>query len=250
MRPKKFNEHKPFGHRKITTAADAARFIRSAGFCMLFPIKNLPLLSLYEAIKGGKPPRDFTWDRDVENLWKWKDQLGKQRRAYYGKYFRGRGTFISLEFLPHFLTMRGSALKPDDFQQFHAAGKISNEACVIWEALAKNGPMATLELRHACKFDSKRGNVRFKRAMLELQCLLVVVHFGTEQETGAWASGRFELTSRAFPEAANAARKLTLEAARVAIAAKYREWHPGSEPARIARLFGWSKSEAAAACSQ
>src|SRR5271169_1194975 len=98
MRPKKFNEHKPFQHPKITTPAEAARFIRSVGFCMLFPIKKLPLLSLYEAIKGGKPPKEFNWDGDVEKIWKWKDLLGKQRRAYYGKYFRGRGTFISLEF--------------------------------------------------------------------------------------------------------------------------------------------------------
>ena len=250
MRPKKFNEHKPFEHRKLTTSAEAARFIRSAGFCMLFPIKNFPLLSLYEAIKGGKPPRQFTWDRDVENLWKWKDQLGKQRRAYYGKYFRGRGTFISLEFLPYFLAMRESALAPEDFQQFHAAGRITAEARVIWEALAKHGPLATLELRHACKFDSKRSNVRFKRAMVELQCLLVVVHFGTEQETAAWASGRFELTSRAFPEAMREAAEISPETARAAIAAKYREWHPGAQPSHIAMLFGWSKNETMAACSQ
>jgi hypothetical protein len=217
---------------------------------MLFPIKNFHLLSLYEAIKGGKPPQKFTWDRDVENLWKWKDQLGKQRRAYYGKYFRGRGTFISLEFLPCFLAMRESALAPEDCQQFHAAGRITAEARAIWEALTKHGPLATLELRHTCKFDSKRGNVRFKRAMVELQCLLVVVHFGTEQETAAWASGRFELTSRAFPEAVHKAADISPEAARAAIAAKYREWHPGAESARIARLFGWSKNETMAAFSQ
>jgi hypothetical protein len=250
MRPGKLLENKPYGRRKIATAAEAVRFIRSAGFCMLFPIKNLPLPSLYEAMKCGKPPREFTWDRDVQKLWVWKDQLGKQRRAYYGKYFRGRGTFISLEFLPHFLAMRESALAPDEHQRFHAAGRISGEAFAIWEALDKHGPLATLELRHACKLDSKRGNLRFKRAMLELQCLLVVVHFGTEQETAAWASGRFELTSRAFPEAAHAAREITLELARASIAAKYREWNPGAEPARIAKLFGWSKSEALAACSQ
>ncbi|MGH9705060.1 MAG: AlkZ-related protein [Candidatus Acidiferrales bacterium] len=248
MRPKKFIEHKPFTHRKISTSAEAARFIRSAGFCMLFPIKNFPLISLYEAIKDGQPPRKFNWDRDVENLWKWKDLLGEQRRAYYGKYFRGRGTFISLELLPHFLAMREIAAAPEDFQQFHAAGKISNEACAIWEALSKHGPMATLELRHACKLDSKRGNVRFKRAMVELQCLLVVVHSGVEQETAAWASGRFELTSRAFPGAARAASGISPQAARSAIAAKYLEWHPGAETPRVARLFGWSKQEAMEAC--
>jgi len=39
------------------------------------------------------------------------------------------------------------------------------------ESLADLGPLATLELRHACKMDSKAGNVRFKKAMNELQCL-------------------------------------------------------------------------------
>jgi hypothetical protein len=235
--------------RKVKTPAEAVRFINAAGYCLLFPIKNLPLPSLYHAVKGAKPPRNLAWDTEVEKLWGWKDELGRRRRAYYGKYFRGRGTFISLEFLPHFLAMRGSPLAPGECNRFYAAGQISDDGRTIWEALAKHGPRATLELRHACKMDSTRGNLRFKRAMLDLQCLLAIVHFGTEQETAAWASGRFELTCRAFPEAVKKAREIAPETARAAIAAKYLEWHPNAEPARLGRLFGWSKAEAVALCS-
>jgi hypothetical protein len=75
-----------------------------------------------------------------------------------------------------------------------------------------------------------------------------VVHFGAEQETTAWASGRYELTRRAFPKQTTAARHISLEDARSKLAAKFCEWHPNSSPMQLARLFGWTKVETVAAC--
>ncbi|PYU31711.1 MAG: hypothetical protein DMG28_14440 [Acidobacteria bacterium] len=230
--------------RKVRTAADAVRFIDAVGYCLLFPVQNLPLPSLYYALARRYP---LTWDTYTEKIWHWKDDLGRQRRAFYAKYFKGRGTFISLALLPHFLAMRDSAASPGDHERFYAGGRISHDARAIWQALEQHGPLATLELRHACKMDSKAGNVRFKRAMLELQCLLQVVHFGAEQETAAWASGRFELTARAFPRQVLRAREIAPETARAVIAKKYLHWHPEVLPVRLARLFRWTEAEAAAA---
>ena len=204
----------------------------------------MPLPSLYFAVARRQP---VTWDSDTEKIWRWKDEFGLKRRAFYAKYFKSRGTFISLGLLPHFLAMRESAAGPGDHERFYAAGRITHDARTIWAALERHGPLATLELRHACKLESKAGNPRFKRALLELQCLLLVVHFGAQQETSAWPSGRFELTSRAFPRQVSLARRLAPETARAALAAKYLEWHPGTEPLLLARLFGWPKAEAVAA---
>jgi len=191
--------------------------------------------------------RGPSWDKYCQKIWRWKDELGLKRRAWYAKYFKGRGTFISLAMLPNFLAMRGTAAAPGSHEAFYAAGRIGHDARTIWRALEEHGPLATLELRHACKIETTAGNVRFKRAMLELQCMLLVVHFGAEQETAAWASGRFELTARAFPEAITAARRIAPDEARAAIAAKYLEWHSGAAPARVASLFGWSKADTLAA---
>ena len=94
--------------------------------------------------------------------------------------------------------------------------------------LEEHGPLATLELRNACKMDTKSGNIRFKRAILELQCMLIVVHFGTEQETNAWASGRYELTCRAFPKQTAAAKNISSEV---------RPGKTGSEILRMASEF-------------
>jgi hypothetical protein len=235
--------------RKVTTPAEAVRFIDATGFCLLFPIQRLPLPSLYYAVKAGKMHGGMGWDKDTAKMWGWKDELPRKRRAFYAKYFKMRGTFLSLRYLPHFIAMRGSLAAPGDYERFYAEGRIGDAARAIWETLEKHGPLATLELRHACKLDSKPGNLRFKRGMAELQCLLLVVHSGTAQETAAWASGRFELTARAFPKQWKEARGITPSAARTAIAAKYLEWHPDAPVLRVARLFGWTKEETAAALS-
>jgi len=230
--------------KRVSTLAEAGRFLDHVGFCVLFPVKGVELPSLYFAAARKRP---VIWDRYALLIWDWKDDLPKRKRGFYAKYFKGRGSFLSLGMLPHFLAIEGSAAAIEDAEHYYRAGQITHHAKEIWEALAANGPMATLELRNACKMDSKAGNVRFKKAMLELQRALLVVHFGSEQETAAWASGRFELTARAFPKQANEARKISPESARTEIAAKYLETHADAPPVQLARLFGWSKAEALAA---
>lgn len=228
----------------MKTAADAVRFIDATGYCLLFPVKKVPLPSLYYAMARRTP---VSWDDYGAKLWEWKDNLPRWHRAFYSKYFYGRGTFISLKLLPHFLALEGTGLEAGGHGRMYAAGRISADACAVWEALDTHGPLATLELRHACKMESTAGNKRYKRAILDLSRALVVVHFGAEQETGAWASSRFELTARAFPEEAVAARRLVPEAAREAVAKKYLAWHSDVKAQALARLFRWPKADAVAA---
>ncbi len=232
--------------KPVRTAADAIRFIEHSGFCLLFPVKGVALPSLYyAATRRMTLPR--TWDKYCQLVWKLKDELPRRRRAFYAKYFKGRGSFLSLKMLPYFLSQEDSAVGLHDYEELYSAGRITHGARGIWETLARQGPMATLELRHACKMETKAGNIRFKKAMLELQRRLIVVHFGSEQETAAWASGRFELTSRAFPKQAKLARTISREKAHKIIAAKYLLLRPDASPMDLARLFGWSRVEAVAA---
>lgn len=243
MKPRETHENGMRWPRRVVTPAEAVKYIDAAGFCMLFPVTSVPLPSLYCAVTRRSPDAGVYFDKYFEMIWDWKDQLPRRRRAFYAKYFRGRGTFISRRQLPYFLAMRDTATASGDHDRFYREGRIHDDARVIWEALEEYGPLATLELRHACKMETTAGNVRFKRAMLDLQGMLVVSHFGVEQETGAWASGRFELTCRAFPEETAAAVNVTPEKARERVAAKFLEHHPGAPPAQLARLFGWSKEE-------
>lgn len=235
---------------RIVTAAEALKYINAVGYCVLYPVKNVPLASLYYPVTRRNPHKKLVWDKYSMMIWRWKDDLPRRRRAFYAKYFRGRGTFISLHLLPHFLAIEEAAVSPSDHERVYAEGRIRADARTVWEALAKHGPMATLELRHACRMETKAGNVRFKRAILELQRLLIVVHFGSEQETGAWASGRFELTCRAFPGQVAESCRISPTGARAALAAKYFEWYPSAPSERLAQLFRWTKAESAAAIAQ
>jgi hypothetical protein len=234
----------------IRTIAQAARYIDRVGFCLLFPSKKLPLPSLIEASKGRalrnyKPCAD--WSDDFIRLWRWKDELPRKRLAYYGKYFRGRGVFLSLEFLTYFYCLEGNHGTRDEHERLYREGKITADAHAVCAALAKRGPQATLELRYGLGWEAKRGNRRFKRALLELQQRLLIVHWGTKAETRAWESAVYQLTARAFPKAMRAAAKLSPDAARQRIAAQYRKQCAHAKPQEVARLFGWSRTEAQAA---
>src|ERR1700730_396330 len=230
--------------KRVKTVSDAAEFIDSVGFCVLFPVKNVPLPSLYYAVSHRTSAR---WDKFAQLIWAWKDELPKKRRAFYGKFFKGRGTFLSLQSLEYLLATHESAIPADRAEDFYDAGRISRDALEIWQALARHGPLPTLELRHACKMETQPGNKRFKKAMLELQALLIVTHSGARQETDSWASNRFALVSRAFPTQAAEARILSPETARGALAAKYRSLYPSTAPDQFARLFGWTKAQALSA---
>lgn len=233
--------------RRVGTLADAVKFIDAAGFCTLFPVTNVPLPSLYCAVTGRAADDGIVFDEHFEKIWHWKDELPRRGRAHYAKYFRGKGTLISRAYLPHFLAMREAAAAPYDHERFYREGRIRDDARLIWQALAEHGPLATLELRHACRMETTAGNVRFKRAILDLQRLLVVSHFGSEQETGAWASGKYELTSRAFPKETAAAFEIEPQGARAKLAAQFVELMSGAQAAQLARLFGWTKAQAEAA---
>lgn len=226
---------------RLRTTADAMRFIETVGFCVLFPVRNVPLPSLYYAVSRRQ---EVHWDKSAQLIWNWKDELPKKRLAFYGKYFKGRGSFISLKFLPQFLATQGTAMEPRDAEAFYRTGRISHDALELWLALAKHGPLPTLELRHACIMESQAGNKRFKKAMLELQGLLIVTHSGAEQETEAWASNRFDLVARGFSKQVAEARRISAEEARVTIAVKFKTLYPDTTLGQIARLFGWTKAQA------
>jgi len=56
--------------RRVLTAAEAVKYIDATGYCMLFPVANVPLPSLYYAITRRNPRVDFVWDKYSVMLWR------------------------------------------------------------------------------------------------------------------------------------------------------------------------------------
>jgi hypothetical protein len=132
-------------------------------------------------------------------MWAWKDELPRRGKAWFGKFHRGKGTFIA----PRLLTAAGEALEipwdPEAAEFLYGRGRLSEEARRIAAVLRREGAQPTLALRYAAGFDTPRRNLRFKRAIVELGRALLVTHFGAQKEEGAaWPSTVYELTPRAF----------------------------------------------------
>jgi hypothetical protein len=189
----------------VRTFEQAAAWIDEVGIALLYGRSHLPSLS------QAMGQKRMVWDATAEKMWEWKDQLPKRRKAWFGKFVRGKGTLIA----PRLLVAVSDAVQtPWDVgaaEFLHARGRLSDEARRVAAVLLKEGKQPTLALRYAAGFVSKRENVRFKRAMVELGRTLLVTHFGAEKEEGAaWPSAVYELTPRAFarlsPRISEAAR--------------------------------------------
>jgi hypothetical protein len=217
--------------RRIKTMLEAARWIDSVGFCLLFATTQpIELPSLFEAVKGRRNAHIDDWDADADLVWGWKNELPATRRAYYGKALTGKPIFIARAMLPYVLAIAA----PTDLQTEYARGRISYEAKRVYDTLSSIGPTPTIALRQATGLD----NVRYHRALDELQRLLVVMPVGATTEQSAWPSQIFDLVSRWFPHQFARAQTIHLDQAYRVIVRRYVETVVAAQPATLQRTLG------------
>lgn len=178
--------------RRVGSLARAAAFVEDVGFALLFPKAGVELPSLWDAA-SDRPIRALgeEWGPDAERVWGWKDELPRRGLAWYGRFLRGRPSFLSPALLADLYPRSG---RPDDFDE----QPLSPEARRIARILLRSGPQPTSALREALDAQGRRGGERFEAALTELGRRLVVTHFGVEDEGAGWPSAVLELTARAF----------------------------------------------------
>jgi hypothetical protein len=227
--------------RRLRTMNAAARFIHQVGFCWLFAPRggNLELPSLFEAVKGRRGMQIFDWDEDSDKVWGWKSDLPAAHLAYYGKALAGKPGFVSLDVLPFLI----AAVGMESMDHLYEFGGISHEAKKIHRALESLGPQPTRALRAAAGLDTKNGNLRYHRALDELQRRLFVMPVGATNEGNNWPSQIFELVERWFPAQVELARSVDVGEARRALVMRYLKTVVGAPRTVIGRLFGIPREE-------
>ena len=226
--------------RRVRTMDDAAQFIDSVGFSLLFAsTQGIELPSLFEAVKGHRDAHIEDWDQDSDRVWVWKNDLPAARRAFYGKALAsGKPVFISLKMLPYLLAT--AAL--EDVDDAYKHGRISQDAKRVHQTLRAMGPTPTIALRAALGLDV----TRYHRALDELQRSLVILPIGAVNEHGAWPSQIFELAARWVPRQATRAQKIPVDRARRVVVARYVETVVVCTAAMIGRVFGWPRVQVTA----
>jgi hypothetical protein len=226
---------------RLRTEEEAAQWVDACGFTLLFPVKNIELPNLWEAICGRR--RALTsehYSEGMDETWTWKDTLPARKRIFYAKILRGKATLISLRMLPYFYALSENFGEIDDYLLEYEDGRLTDEAKRVYEALLRHGqPASTGILRREAGLDGKANMTRFDRAVYELQRGFKIAKVGIS-ETNAWKySYVYDLFIRVFPDVPGLAREITRGQAMRRLVTQYLSTVVVASEQQIGRLFSW-----------
>lgn len=118
----------------ISTQAELEEAALSYGLLPFFP-NNIRGFSVEEMTAPGM----LFGGNEYEGCWEWKGPVVRNRTTAYGKFFRKKAGFVSLELLPCFLKMRRERFKMKP-------GSIDE---MVYDIISINGSMTSTDLRAA-----------------------------------------------------------------------------------------------------
>lgn len=223
---------------RIQSPAQALDFVNERGFTFFWPVKGIPLPSLWTAVAGDRPVPD-EHDDPGHITWRWKDDSLDKRVWYYGKILRRKATFISLEVAQYFyaLSENYGSLEEDYLVAYHE-GRLTQAAKQIYEALLDNGALDTISLRKAARLVNAKES-EFNRAMEDLQKDFKILPVGIA-EAGAWRYAyRYDIAARHMPELPEKARSIGEAEARQKLVDLYFASVGAAQMRDVTKLFGW-----------
>jgi uncharacterized protein YcaQ len=227
---------------RLQNLNDAVEFVEARGFVTLWPIQSVDLPSLWTATAGDRPVAS-EHDDPGHITWGWKDEMLDKRKWYYGKLLRGKATIVSLEVIPYFYALSDRVGEADDYRLAYEDGHLTYESLRVADALLKNGPQHTIQLRRLSHLSASQSKSRFNKAISDLQRGLWIVPVGVAR-AGAWHYAFiYELFDRWFMNITAQARPITLAEARTELARRYLDSVGLSTAKDIGRLFRWRLKE-------
>jgi hypothetical protein len=104
------------------------------------------------SIEEMTPPDLLFGDDFNQGPWGWKGPIISNWNSAYGKFFKGKAGFVSLEWLPDFMNWR---------RHVHRFKKEDKDARHIYEVLVENESMISRQLKKACGFTLSRKRRTF-----------------------------------------------------------------------------------------
>jgi hypothetical protein len=235
----------------VRSARAALAFVEDVGFCSTFYCFAEGVPCLWEAVVGrSRPrwPRHSHHDDGVGLTWQLKDELPAARRVYYGKVLRARPMLVALDVFPAFYALGRGRQRARDYRAEYEAGRLSHTARRLMDALAREHPQYTRELRASAFMLEPAKTREFERAMAELQQGLWVVK--TEERYEPTFSYRWDLLEAWLPDPVAEGRRLSRPAALDRLVARYLDAAVFTTPRTLARLFAVAADEVAASVAR
>lgn len=116
-------------------------------------------------------PRYWWTGSEERDPWEWRKLAARSHRVAYGKFFGGKAGFISLEWLPAFISYRRDGY---DFEALWFAGQAQFRQKKIMDCLSGVFEMPGWQLRKEAGF-GRGGEKNFEGTVTALQNMLYVV---------------------------------------------------------------------------
>jgi hypothetical protein len=234
--------------RRVRGERGALAFVNEVGFASTFFVFPEGVACLWEAV-AGRPrprwPRHSHHDASIALTWSLKERLPARGLVYYGKLLKGRPMLVALDVFPAFYALTRGRQRARDYRLEYEAGCLSHSARRIMDALVREHPQYTRELRANCFLLDPARTREFERAMAELQQGLWVVK--TEERYEPTFSYRWDLLEAWLPEAVAEGRRLSRPDALQRLVARYSAAAVLTSEGLLARLFAVSRAETRAA---
>lgn len=233
---------------RVRDERQALAFVDEVGFCSTFYCFPEGVPCLWEAVAGrARPrwPRRSHHDAAIGLTWQLKDTLPAARRVYYGKLLKGRPMLVALDVFPAFYALVRGRQRARDYRAEYEAGHLSQPARRLMDALAREHPQYTADLRANTFMLGPERTREFERAMAELQQGLWIVK--TEERYEPTFSYRWDLLEAWLPESVSAGRRLARDRALEHLIGRYAAAAVFTRERALQRLFGFPAAEIARA---
>ncbi|MCL4514868.1 MAG: winged helix DNA-binding domain-containing protein [Firmicutes bacterium] len=217
---------------KVHTDEEAARYVEERGFALLAPLKGVNLPNLSDA-DYREPWPGYTI---TDGAWRWKEILPGEKRCVYGKFLRGRGTFISWDLFPHFYALYGPA---DDPEEEYLAGRLGRKERLVLETVEEFGPIDSRALWKKVGFQFGGERAGFVHALDSLQTRFFLTVSGGSLE--GWSLHQWDLVTRQVPEGL-LDKPPSLEEARATLLHRLVDNCVSCRPAEAAGLLRWPRA--------
>lgn len=220
----------------IQTIEDARSFLESVGFCLLYPVRSLPVIptfmGAYTGSSQGIPDARHAFaDPRTKPAIELMVRLLRERNAYEINFVPETSLLVSAELFPFFYALTGDR-NPKAAPKMKAQGaKVSPLAIRIFEVLQKKGALSKGALRELIGGDP--SNAALDRALNELWSILKITRVDySEREGASW-----DLLYHWSPKAVKEGVALSLPEAISGLLGKYLEGAVAAEQEEIEAFF-------------
>ena len=154
---------------EIRSAEELQALVQQLGFLPFFK-HEIQGFSIEECC-----PRELWFAEDVDGPWEWKGPVARSGQCVYGKFFRGKAGFISMDWFPDFANYRRDGY---DFDARYDDELAPYKDKVIYDTVESRGKLLSKQLKEICNY-RKGGNKGFDTIItrLQMQTYITVADF-------------------------------------------------------------------------